>query len=298
MKKRYRQKKYNKQKRIIIVSLFFITLSLSIGYSVFSSEINLNAKVNIKQTTIDIDNLKTKIVSSGNGLYKDYTENNRYIYKGSAPNNYIIFSDKLWRIISIESDNTIKIIKNDPLEKQVWNNTDSNDWTSASLNTYLNTTYYSTFSNTDKIITHDFNIGQIIYNNDDLSTQIQNEKQTIWNGKIGLITVSDFIKANTNVSECGNIKITNENYLKTCRYSNYLLPKQFAWTINAYSNIDSRVATLNDKSWIGNNYPSALKVTFEGEVVGYSAAYPVMFLSSDIKLKGNGSINEPYIIKN
>ena len=58
------------------------------------------------------------------------------------------------------------------------------------------------------------------------------------------------------------------------------------------------VATLNSKSCIGRNYPKALEVTSGDEVIGYSDAYPVMFLSSDIKIKDSGSINEPYIIKN
>ncbi len=58
------------------------------------------------------------------------------------------------------------------------------------------------------------------------------------------------------------------------------------------------VATLNSKSWIGRNYQEALEVTSGNKVIGYNDAYPVMFLPSDIKIKGSGSINEPYIIKN
>lgn len=41
----------------------------------------------------------------------DTTENNRYIYKGADPNNYIVLSNELYRIISLESDNKIKVIK-------------------------------------------------------------------------------------------------------------------------------------------------------------------------------------------
>ena len=295
-KKLYRREQ-KRQKKIIIIGLFMVLLCLSFGYAAFNTNINLSAKGNIN-TINTSDYLKKQITTDGEGLYQDIYENNRYIYKGANPNNYLKLGNNLWRIVAIEQDNTLKIIKNEPLEKQVWNSDNKNDWTTSSLNNYLNTTYYSSLNNTDKVVTHNFNIGQITYDNDDLTTQIQNEKQTIWNGKIGLITVSDFIKANTNTSKCGNLKLTNENYLTTCRYSNYLLPKQFAWTINKYSNIKNMVATLNSKSWIGRNYPEALEVTSGDEVVGYSDAYPVMFLSSDIKIKGSGSINEPYIIKN
>ena len=40
------------------------------------------------------------------------------IYKGADPNNYIVLSNELYRIISLESDNKIKVIK----EKIDWNN--------------------------------------------------------------------------------------------------------------------------------------------------------------------------------
>ena len=50
MRKKHRQRKYNKQKRIIIISLFLIITSLSIGYAAFSTGINLNAKGNISTT--------------------------------------------------------------------------------------------------------------------------------------------------------------------------------------------------------------------------------------------------------
>ena len=53
-----------------------------------------------------------KIVTSGDGLYKDPYED-RYIYKGKNPNNYITFNGENagWRIISFEPDGTTKIMK-------------------------------------------------------------------------------------------------------------------------------------------------------------------------------------------
>ena len=51
------------------------------------------------------------VVTSGEGLYVDSTESNRYVYKGVTPGNYIKGSD-MYRIIFIESDGTLKVIKN------------------------------------------------------------------------------------------------------------------------------------------------------------------------------------------
>ena len=63
---------------------------------------------------------------------------------GGATANYITFNGEEagWRIISVEADGTIKIIRNGSIEDQVWNKALSNNWAGpATLNTYLNSTY-------------------------------------------------------------------------------------------------------------------------------------------------------------
>ncbi len=57
---------------------------------------------------VDVD-----VVTSGDGLYVDSYEDERYIYRGTNPNNYIEFNDELWRIVAKESDGTYKIIRNE-----------------------------------------------------------------------------------------------------------------------------------------------------------------------------------------
>lgn len=50
--------------------------------------------------------LNNHIVSSGDGLYQD---GEHYVYKGNNPPNYIKINDKVWRIMALESDGTIKL---------------------------------------------------------------------------------------------------------------------------------------------------------------------------------------------
>ena len=64
------------------------------------------------ETETAADQLKELVTTTGDGLYADTYEEGRYIYKGANPNNYITFSGETWRIISVESDNTIKIMRN------------------------------------------------------------------------------------------------------------------------------------------------------------------------------------------
>ena len=48
------------------------------------------------------------------GLEKDPYEC-RYFFTGANPNNYITFNNELWRILSVECDGSIKIIKNESI---------------------------------------------------------------------------------------------------------------------------------------------------------------------------------------
>ena len=79
------------------------------------------------------DDLKALAITNGDGLYIDDTEQGRYIYRGLNPNNYITFNNEEWRIISIEDDKTIKIVKDESLGKMPW---DADNTRSSSTSTY------------------------------------------------------------------------------------------------------------------------------------------------------------------
>ena len=57
-----------------------------------------------------------EVVTSGDGLYADTVTSGRYFYRGANVNNYITFNNETWRILSIESDGTLKIVRNEPLD--------------------------------------------------------------------------------------------------------------------------------------------------------------------------------------
>ena len=171
------------------------------------------------------------IVTSGDGLYQDEYENCRYLYKGANPNNYITFNDELagWRIISVECDGTIKIMKTDSIGNLRWDDT-SNSWTnSAYLNTYLNSTYYNELNNVSqsKIISHAFGVGAVTYGSNDLAEQINEENDTIWNGKIGLVTASEYIRTNSNIN-CNTAYLNDWNY-NICKNTNWMYTSSFNW---------------------------------------------------------------------
>ena len=283
--------------------------------------------------------LKAKVVTSGDGLYTDSTEVGRYIYRGANPNNYIQLGDDMYRIIAVESDNTLKVIKNDSIGSKVFDtqnarySTTSTDYCDSSssckvwgskkttldtngknvtqmprevdgtlynlpdaeayLNTYLNNYWYNSLSSNVQniVVSHMFNVGVTKYNEMNLSNTITQEQTYKWKGKVGLMNPSDYVKASTN-SVCTSVKAYNSN--SSC-YSNsathnwiYAGPatKTWSWTIAPFS-LSSANSVFHVSSAGNLNNGSASRS---------GGAAPVLYLSSDISLEGDGTSNSPYTV--
>jgi hypothetical protein len=337
-----RRRKNKKQIRIIISLSICLLLIMTVGYAAFNTNLSINAKGNIKDYNAAWQ-LKKKVITSGDGLYKDNYEDERYIYRGQEPNNYIVFNDELWQIIAIEEDDALKIIKKDSVNSIAWDlatnrNNDNNTYcnriytfndkeqylgcnvwsaqpgnftdgqnqgtvsTDASLNTYLNTEYYEGLKDKEYIISHSYNIGKVISSNDPKIADIyKQEKLNTWTGKVGLFTISDFLKASTN-ENCNSINNSRSITETPCALENgnYLdAIKKETWTMipyNATSSINAAatayVRTVG--AYLGNG--------IKGGVSGYPVitAYqvrPVVHLKPEIKLIGSGTKDDPYVIK-
>ena len=293
--KRLSRLKRKKQKKMIIVSVLSLLLFLCVGYAAFQTNLSIIAKGNIKQKKgyeilQELCNTET-----GDGLYKDIYENNRCIYKGSNPDNYIIFNNEIWRILSVEADKTIKIIKNESIDNMSWDMSGSNYWSRPSdLNSYLNNEYLDTITtNQDKIVNYSWNIGEInIYVDEDFFEQINNEKQIQTNAKIGLISATEYIRTNSNNIMCGNFILNDANFSE-CINTNWVYSmaqgSQF-WTISV-------VEYLNGPSARAISIDSVGLLGERSSKTPYSI-FPVTYLSSEITLSGNGTEQTPYTITN
>ena len=234
---------------------------------------------------------EVNIVTSGDGLYKDEYED-RYFYKGANPNNYVNFNNSLWRIISIENDGTIKIMKNENIGEMVWDTSVGVYWGTASLNVYLNNSFLATLSDTSKIVSKNFSIGEVTLLNSSLKSQVDEENATLFNAKVGIITVSEFLRSNSNISQCSTFLLNSDNRkicVNTSWITNTLSFDNF-WTITPAKN------SYND--------PSVYPIGSNGYIdyISNSSAkyhvFPVIYLSSTAKVtSGDGSENNPYIIE-
>ena len=293
---RRHRRRNKKQRNIIIISVCSLLLIMTVGYAAMQTNLSINTKGNIiKKASAGSDLIELAgIVTSGDGLYADTYEEGRYIYKGANPNNYITFSGETWRIISVESDNTIKIMRNESIGNIAFDSTNSNNWAKpATLNTHLNDTYLLTLSNSDKVVSHNYSIGAVTWDNNDLADQINDENGTTWNSKVGLITVSEYLRANTNTAQCETNMLNNDNR-ETCLTTNWMhsaVPTNgYMWTISPSDSYTYRVFYVIGHGARGNGALSYYSATDSYGVV------PVLYLSSDITLQGEGTSQTPYTL--
>ena len=313
----------------------FTGLTQDTGYEI-SVRVTNGVDLTAEEEVIESIKLTDNVVTSGSGLYKDSTEEGRYIYKGASPDNYVNFNNELWRIVSLENDGTMKIIKKQALAKHVFdaaNNRSSeycnssangcNVWGSnattydknknkvtaisdtyssnsvyelptkeASMTEYLNSEYYNNLTAIakNKVDNHYFNVGTVIGNNEDnLQTNILNEEKYKWQGNIGLLNVTDYVKASTNTI-CTNVYNYSNN--NSC-YNN---SENHNWLFDSSSNSPRFINGLGGTRanvWGINTASGAI-----GAATTATSSFgvrPVIYLKNSVSIiSGKGTDTEPY----
>ena len=182
----------------------------------------------------------------------------------------------------------------------------------SSIKEYLNNTYYPTLNGTAKtqMQNHAFNIGSVQVldesGNDSIQKNIAGEKMYQWTGNVGLLNVSDLLRASTNIActsatDESNAVIENTpretcgSYLTTMSSINEELGGIGYWTMNAFS------AESGDRSNHVWNVAFGQGIgVFGNGSADYdfiNGARPVLYLKSDIEITGgDGTKGNPYII--
>ena len=246
-----------------------------------------------------------------NGLYyHDYTLSNgagesSYRYAGANPNNYICFGseestcpdDNLYRIIGVFGDynhgvtnkNLVKIIKNTSYGSIAFDDTKSNNWTTATLNTTLNATFLTSNLSgyEDKIETVIWKIGG--YNNNAVTaktffdSEVTHAART-YQGKIGLMYISDYGFATTPDYWTTNLKSYDTN---AKNYDWIYTAKSTKWSITPLSN-----GTVTGASEWYINGDGALGYTNANNP---ATVYPCFYLSTSVSyILGTGTSTDPY----
>lgn len=284
----------------IIGVIIFGGLAVYASVTFPSNEVSYdNSSSGLSSTNVKgaIDELyKTCSAITSDDLIKKLTKDPyecRYFFTSKNPNNYITFNNEQWRIISVECDGSIKILRDDILTEQPFDYREdlsgiygTNYYPSSQINSYLNNTYLNELLNQDKIINHDWSIGSVEDRESDLKTQVEDEVENTWNGKIGLITASEFLRTNSNQETCGTLWNNDYNY-EQCQTTNWMYTSESSWmTLTPGSRgTPAPIFAVNQYGRVGL-----------GSVTSSHGVRPSLYLSSDVVLGGTGTQSDPYTI--
>lgn len=298
-----------------------IAVSPSSNYGVSAAAYITNLYNNAQKTVVTNNNIDYNYATSVSlmndrlgGTTKDLNAGNIRYY-GADPNNYVFFncSDysnqtsetcELWRIIGT-FDNTIKIIKSDTVDSLAWDNNNSNNWVSSSLNNYLNNGNYWTtnLNNKSKNMIADikWNLGSSHNPISDFSNNYYESEKiyqnysgvNTWNGKVGLIHISDY-GYSSDFNICTGV-LTSYDSILNCASS--------CWIFNLPKNQDSKLFTLdsahdNENKIFAINYANGNIVYNNINANSSGEVKPVLYLNSDVSIiSGAGTSINPYVLR-
>ena len=290
-----------------------------VGQKIFLA-LKINGIQNMENITIATDKLIALTNNKDNsGLYtithpadsalqigatEDITE---YRYQGASPKNYVTFNNETWRIIGVfptddgtgNIENRVKIVRNENIGSKKWNTSDSDDWTTSSLKTELNTTYLNGL-NDDKNMIGDakYYLG---YGGSTKDSYYKSERNSIknietnspisWIGKIGLMYASDYGYAITS----GVCDRELDALDPDCIQHNWIYSDDNTtmWLINPMgeNSGDSFCAAI-----VNGGIPSQGKAIQEVKNNSYFVV-PTLYLNSLVKIiGGSGTSTDPYTL--
>lgn len=236
------------------------------------------------------DHLLEDVTTEKSGLYKVGEE---YIFKGDKVDNYLTFFGTSYRIIKIDENNNLKLIKSESQEvSSTWDNkyniknnkySGINNYSDSNILDRLNSNYKEDKTLKDKAKSHivptDVCIGKRSVNN--LSKNITNEcSEKLENQVITLPSVTDIALASydENCKNLGDLSCTNYNY-----FTDFI---DYSWTVDT---------VLEDASLV--YYISSSDADLE-TANKYKKYNWVIYISADeLYTKGTGTLKDPYVIE-
>ena len=250
------------EKKFKIISLLFIVgciLFYGFRFIYYYNKFHKKSSNNSSEI-LAVTIQKQGIVSDGDGLYNNSGE---LVYKGVNVNNYLIYSNILWRIVKVNNDNSVVITTDSVISNLSYGETSE----------YL-----------------DSNIAEYLINNGDntgIFENILNDKSAyLTKNTICLDSITDASKITCKEKDTNNYisLLSIADFLNSKNEKSYLSNGKTFWLSNKYS---------NERVWY---------ITSDGNLSNdkYSSIYgvrPVVTLKNTIgSIKGNGSLDNPFVI--
>ena len=229
-----------------------------------------------------------------------------YRYIGKTPNNYVTFNNELWRIIgvfTVEDENgnkekRIKIIRNEKLpDNMAWDSNNVNEWSTATLNTYLNGEYYNGLDTVSQSMIADTKYylggnnslanGAETYYSWERGTTVYNGRSINWLGKIALIYPSDIF-----YNYALGVDDSCYNTSGVCYNSS---GRDSGWIYNSNSNSHQWILSHKSNSSSTTWYIGPSAGLDDRGVNNNHGIRPTLYLSSQVKItSGIGKSDDPY----
>ena len=244
----------------------------------------------------------SNVVTSGDGLYSKTTSTGTtYYFKGAVENNYVKFADKVWRIVRINENGTMRLITQDNVISSqkfnsAYNTYDKMYYTNSEIKTAVENWYKTNISDKgfdEKVVNGNYFCEQakVVYNTNytaGSATVATKDNYTpsfdcttdgngkgVVSGKVGLITIDEVLFAGGVIGSSSNF------YLKNGSAYCMMSPAGF-YTYNDYA-----------RAW---GVVSAGRIG-DFHVASNYGVRPVINLSADTLVTGSGTSSDPYVVK-
>ena len=326
-----------KRNNKILMGILIIFILLCIGLGVYflfiiskpsNNIVGEMTKLATEKVISQTDNLNesglyTIVHSADSTLQIGATESvTEYRYRGANPKNYVSFNNETWRIIGVfptedengNIENRIKLIRNESIGDNSWNTTivsstnSYNNWTGATLNTYLNGDYYNTLTSEaqNMIGSSKYYLGGydgyvsgkgLIQTSVDMysyerkisgSNYYYGSNPTYWVGKIGLMYMSDYGYATLNCETKALYNSSSSNDIRACNDTNWLYKSLAEWLLPQNSSSSTYAFGVFSVGYVDHN---------DYVKYGLGAVRPVLYLTSAVKITGGeGTESSPYTL--
>lgn len=195
------------------------------------------------------------------------TDGTKFLEGEEVP-NYLWYSGKLWRILAINNDGSIRLVTHGCVSSVAWNSTSSTDYRTSQIRTWLNNEFYGTIYDADNLLvgtTLDYTLYDTFPTSKLASTNVINDE------KIGLLTIYEYMMSGGTTTNA-----TSKTFLNTAYYW---------WTASPNVN-DSKIW------YVGSENHAAVN-----NVMTNYGVRPTITLRAGVKIfEGTGEKNNPFRI--
>lgn len=255
------EKKVVKRRKISYQKVFsFVSAGFIIGCCIFYGTRFITLYLENRKEEIKLEDTLSQVVKENNNLKE---VNGDYYFQNDVDNNYLMYSNILWRIIKVNNDNTVKLISNDVLTYLSYG---EDDYENSYMNMWLN----KTDDDNTGILENLLNTPNNYLTNDSICKDSISDTKHITCDEIndtdliGTLSVFDYINAGGKDSY---LNIDKYFYLSTLDKDNNI------WFVNDSGNVSSADGS---------------------DIYGIR---PTITLKSNSKsIAGDGTIDNPYVI--